>query len=69
MWVRRLVECWVFTWRGSYIIVIIEWIEAHASILGIVALGLHVTKEIVLEEVIVIRILDSPTTTHAKVCS
>lgn len=69
LWVRRLVERWVFTWRRSYIIVIIEWIEAHATILGIVALGLHVTKEIVLKEVIVIRILDSSTTTHAKVCS
>ena len=69
LWVRRLVERWVFTWRGSYIIVIIEWIEAHSAILSVVVLLLHVTKEVVLEEVVVIRILNSTTTTHTKVSS
>jgi hypothetical protein len=69
LWVRRLVERWVFTWRSSYIIVIIEWIEPHSAILSVVVLLLHVTKEVVLEEVVVIRILNSTTTTHTKVSS
>ena len=69
LWVSRLVECWIFTRWCSYIIIIIEWIKPHSIILSIIVLLLHITKEVVLEEVIVIWILNCPSTTHSEVCS
>lgn len=55
-------ESWVFSWRSSYIIVIIEWVEAHTIIMSIITvLLLHVPQEVILKEVVVVRILHSPT--------
>jgi hypothetical protein len=67
--VTRLLECWIFTRWCSYIIVIIEWIKPHSVILSIIVLLLHISKEVVLEEVIIIWILNCPAATHSKVCS
>ncbi len=36
-----LVESQVFRWRCSYIIVIIEWVEPHSTIMRIIILLLH----------------------------